>query len=263
MDSSRGARTAVIVGAGVAGLTVATALARKGWRVDVAEIDPRGATAGWGLCLTGPSLRALDALGMAGACLAEGSGMNVITHVDVNGQITDEVRLPRLLGAHRPAMVGIARPGLHRILSEEAERSGAVVRNGLTVTAVDEEGDLVRVRFSDGTVRTTTLVVGADGIRSSVRSLVGLTERISLGGIADAAQCSPRTISSAFREGFGLPPLAYVRNLRLARIRADILTSTDPVGVIAYRWGITHLGRFAGEYRDRFGELPSATAARR
>ncbi|WP_448334372.1 helix-turn-helix domain-containing protein, partial [Streptomyces sp. DSM 41534] len=71
------------------------------------------------------------------------------------------------------------------------------------------------------------------------------------------------TISSAFRERFGLPPLAYVRNLRLARIREDILTSTDPVGVIAYRWGITHLGRFAGEYRDRFGELPSATAARR
>lgn len=90
-----------------------------------------------------------------------------------------------------------------------------------------------------------------------------LTERISLGGIADAAQCSPRTISSTFRARLGLPPLAYVRNLRLARIREDILTSTDPVGVIAYRWGITHLGRFAGEYRDRFGELPSATAARR
>ncbi|MFF4477059.1 FAD-dependent monooxygenase [Streptomyces melanosporofaciens] len=182
MDSCRGARTAMIVGAGVAGLTVAIALARKGWRVDVAEINPQGATAGWGLCLTGPSLRALDALGLAEACLAGGYGMNVITHVDVNGRIADEVRLPRLLGAHRPAMVGIARPGLHRILSEEAGRSGAVVRNGLTVAAVDEEGDLARVRLSDGTVRTATLVVGADGIRSSVRSLVGLQTALDYHG---------------------------------------------------------------------------------
>lgn len=172
----------MIVGAGVAGLTVAIALARKGWRVDVAEINPQGATAGWGLCLTGPSLRALDALGLAEACLAGGYGMNVITHVDVNGRIADEVRLPRLLGAHRPAMVGIARPGLHRILSEEAGRSGAVVRNGLTVAAVDEEGDLARVRLSDGTVRTATLVVGADGIRSSVRSLVGLQTALDYHG---------------------------------------------------------------------------------
>ncbi|KFU80364.1 hypothetical protein BB31_16195 [Amycolatopsis lurida NRRL 2430] len=31
------------------------------------------------------------------------------------------------------------------------------------------------------------------------------------------------------------------------------------IGDIAHRWGITHLGRFAGEYRTRFGELPSAT----
>lgn len=90
-----------------------------------------------------------------------------------------------------------------------------------------------------------------------------LTEHISLSDIAQAAQCSPRTISSAFRDRLGLSPLSYVRSLRLDRIRADILTSTDPVGAIAYRWGVSHLGRFAGEYRERFAELPSATAARR
>ncbi|MFD9077190.1 helix-turn-helix transcriptional regulator, partial [Streptomyces lasiicapitis] len=90
-----------------------------------------------------------------------------------------------------------------------------------------------------------------------------LTERIGLGDIAHAAHCSPRTISSAFRDRLGLSPMAYVRNLRLDRIRADILASTDPIGAIAYRWGVAHLGRFAAEYRDRFAELPSDTAARR
>ncbi|MEV4923807.1 helix-turn-helix transcriptional regulator [Streptomyces roseoverticillatus] len=90
-----------------------------------------------------------------------------------------------------------------------------------------------------------------------------LAERITLGDIAEAAACSPRTISSAFRDRLGLSPLSYVRNLRLDRIRADILASTDSVGTIAYRWGVSHLGRFAAEYRGRFAELPSGTAARR
>ncbi|BDH12700.1 helix-turn-helix transcriptional regulator [Streptomyces hygroscopicus] len=90
-----------------------------------------------------------------------------------------------------------------------------------------------------------------------------LTEHISLGDIAQAANCSQRTISSAFRDRLGLSPLSYVRNLRLDRIREDLLASTDHVGTIAYRWGISHLGRFADAYRHRFHELPSDTAARR
>ncbi|QEV64377.1 oxidoreductase YetM [Streptomyces spectabilis] len=172
----------MIVGAGVAGLTAATALARGGWQVEIVEIGPPEATAGWGLCLTGPSLRALDGLGLADTCLAEGYGMSTITHVDVGGEPAGEVRPPRLLGARRPAMVGIARPVLHRILRTEAERSGVVVRHGVTVAAVDQEGELVRMRLSDGVVRRVALVVGADGIRSSTRRLLGLGASLDFHG---------------------------------------------------------------------------------
>ncbi|WJV44812.1 FAD-dependent monooxygenase [Streptomyces flavofungini] len=210
MDRSRGARTAVVVGAGMAGLAAATALARRGWRVEIAELGATGATSGWGLCLTGPALRALDDLGLADACLAEGYGMSVITQVDVDGEPAAEVPLPRLIGARRPAMVGIARPLLHRVLYAEAERCGVVVRHGLTVTAVEpvgarregqegarrggqdedrdgvrregQDGELVRVRFSDGTVRQVALLVGADGIRSTVRGLLGFESRVDYQG---------------------------------------------------------------------------------
>ncbi|WP_438296056.1 helix-turn-helix domain-containing protein [Streptomyces sp. HUAS TT7] len=185
-----------------------------------------------GLCLTGPSLRALDELGLSDACLAEGYGMSTITHLAVNGEPAGEVQLPGLIGARRPATVGIARPVLHRILCAEAERCGVVVRQRATVAAVDQEGALVRVRLSDGSVRRS--------------------------------RCWwARTLSSAFRSRLGLSPMSYVRNRRLDRIREDILTSTDPVGTIAYRWGVSHLGRFAGDCRARFAELPSDTAARR
>ncbi|MEU7215117.1 FAD-dependent monooxygenase [Nocardia iowensis] len=173
MNEFRGKRSAMIVGAGVAGLTAAAALARAGWQVEIAEASRDRATAGWGLCLTGPSLRALDALGLADACLAEGYGMSVITHVDVDGIPSDRVELPRLIGARRPAMVGIARPQLHRILHAEAERCGVLVHHGLTVNSIDPQQALVDVRLSDGTDRRVDLLVGADGIRSSVRGLLG------------------------------------------------------------------------------------------
>ncbi|WP_326623090.1 FAD-dependent monooxygenase [Streptomyces decoyicus] len=182
MDSYRGVRTALIVGAGVAGLTAAIALARREWQVEIAEVNPSKATSGWGLCLTGPALRALDELGLAETCLAEGYGVSVITHVDVEGEPAGEVRLPRLIGAQRPAMAGIARPVLHRILYAEAERRGVAVRHGLTVTAVDQQGELVRVQLSDGTDRQVALVAGADGIRSPARSLLGLETSLDYHG---------------------------------------------------------------------------------
>ncbi|MBE1463555.1 AraC family transcriptional regulator [Kibdelosporangium phytohabitans] len=90
-----------------------------------------------------------------------------------------------------------------------------------------------------------------------------LREPISLGRIAEAAGCGARTVSNAFRDKLGTSPMKYVRDLRLDRIRHDILSTGDGIGDIACRWGITHLGRFANDYRARFGELPSATAARR
>ncbi|MEU1941064.1 AraC family transcriptional regulator [Streptomyces sp. NPDC059474] len=89
-----------------------------------------------------------------------------------------------------------------------------------------------------------------------------LTEPVTLGDLATAAGCSARTISGAFREHLGMSPMVYVLGLRLDRVREELLTTDDPVGVVAYRWGLTHLGRFARQYRQRFGELPSVTAGR-
>lgn len=53
---------------------------------------------------------------------------------------------------------------------------------GMTVAAVDQEEELVRVRFSDGTVRQVALLVGADGIRSSVLGLLGLAASLDYHG---------------------------------------------------------------------------------
>jgi AraC-like DNA-binding protein len=102
------------------------------------------------------------------------------------------------------------------------------------------------------------------GLRMAVSYIEeNLAERFTLGDIARAAECSARTLGTLFLQHFGVSPMAYVRNMRLDRIRAEIRSTDDRVGVVAYRWGVTHLGRFASDYFMRFHELPSQSAARR
>jgi AraC-like DNA-binding protein len=88
-----------------------------------------------------------------------------------------------------------------------------------------------------------------------------LAERITLGDVARAAGRSARTVDAAFREHLGVSPMTHVRNLRLDRVRAALPASRQKTSVIALNAGFTHLGRFAAAYRERFGELPSATRA--
>ena len=79
-----------------------------------------------------------------------------------------------------------------------------------------------------------------------------------------AAGVTPRTLSRAFHAIRGKPPSRYLHDLRLAQVR-DALLSDDGEGSvteIAMRFGFRELGRFAVDYRARFGESPSETLRR-
>lgn len=88
---------------------------------------------------------------------------------------------------------------------------------------------------------------------------------ITTSDIAVAAGLHTRTLQLLMNEHLGSSPTAYVRNVRLDRVRQDLL-SAEPgdvrVADVARRWGFGHLGRFASCYTERFGELPRATLSR-
>lgn len=182
-NSSHRTRVAVVVGAGIAGLTAGIALARRGWAVEILELSPDSQTAGWGLSLTGPSLRALHTVQLCEKMIAAGFGLSNITNWQPDGEPV-EIVPPRLLGADVPAMVGIPRPELHRILAEEAERLGVTITYGCSVASIGQRPDGVEIVLSDGDSRQAHVVVGADGIRSQVRDLLGITDSLSYTGQA-------------------------------------------------------------------------------
>jgi AraC-like DNA-binding protein len=83
--------------------------------------------------------------------------------------------------------------------------------------------------------------------------------------LAAIAGVSVRSLQESFRRFVGMPPMTYLRHLRLARVHEN-LRQADPalqtVTDIAYRYGFTHMGRFAAQYRARYGVAPRETLRR-
>jgi AraC-like DNA-binding protein len=85
------------------------------------------------------------------------------------------------------------------------------------------------------------------------------------GELARVGCMSVRALHAAFRHELGVSPMAHLRRIRLDHVRADLLRGTQPPRVVdvAMRWGFSHPSRFARQYHERFGELPSDTTHRR
>ena len=81
------------------------------------------------------------------------------------------------------------------------------------------------------------------------------------GDMAEIAGVSVRRLQQAFREYVGMTPFAYLHDVRLECAHTDLTVSVPPTTVldIIFRWGITHPGRFAAEYRRKYGVPPSQT----
>lgn len=164
----------LIVGAGTSGPALAILLARAGVSVDVVEIKPEITALGSGITLQGNALRVLRDLGVWDEVVAHGFPFNSLGFRAPDGTLLAEVPDSRTGGDDLPATVGMYRPDLARILAKAVTDAGARIRYGVTVESFEDLGESVRVTFTDGTTGDYDLVVGADGIRSTIRRMIGI-----------------------------------------------------------------------------------------
>jgi AraC-like DNA-binding protein len=82
--------------------------------------------------------------------------------------------------------------------------------------------------------------------------------------LAAASGVAARTLQKHFHRFAGTSPLAFLRELRFRRARQQLLHAPEHVSVteLATRCGFNHLGRFAIQYQQRYGESPSTTLRR-
>ncbi|WP_329193518.1 FAD-dependent monooxygenase [Streptomyces sp. NBC_01435] len=158
----------LIHGGGIGGLTLATALARRGHTVEVAELRDELDALGVGIIQPSNALHVMREIGALDDCLEAGFEWEILTIADPAGNTLAEIPQPRMGDA--PSNNGIPRPALARVLNSAAVGAGAKIRFGTTITELTDDGAGVDVTLSDGSVGRWDLVVGFDGIGSPLRT---------------------------------------------------------------------------------------------
>lgn len=198
--------TALVIGGGVAGPVTATALAKAGISATVHEAYPEPTPEneqgiGGLLALEPNGIRALDIIGAADGVLSAGTPITR-SRMMIGGRGFDLVAGPSGL----PPRQAIGRAGLHRVLRSRAEQAGVRFEHGRRLVSVTEEADGVVAHFADGSSARGDVLVGADGVRSTVRTLIdpdapaaGYTGLLGFGGYAEVdLDLEPGTMTFAF-----------------------------------------------------------------
>lgn len=162
-------KKALIVGAGIGGLTAAVAFRQQDIAVDIVEIKPDMSVYGVGIIQPNNTLRALDKIGLAQACVDVGAGFPGWQIFDAAGNHLFDAASENTAAPSFPPANGITRPRLHKILTDAAERHGVSIKLGITVDQLEDDGTGVNVTFTSGEQGRYDLVIGCDGTYSAMR----------------------------------------------------------------------------------------------
>lgn len=158
-----------VLGAGIAGLAAARALALRGAKVSVYERAPEIAEVGAGLQITPNGVAVLSALGLdpepvsmlsQGVRLLDGYSGREVVHLDFAKHRPDA----RFLLMHRADLISL--------LEQGAREAGVVIHCDHDVIAIEGDEDGVDVRFAGGKTARHQLIIGADGLHSRLRPLL-------------------------------------------------------------------------------------------
>jgi len=159
----------LIVGGGVAGLTLTALLQQRGFKPTLVERIPEYGSVGYVIVLWPSGSRILKGLGVYRDLLDVGLQFTTYNVSDEQGQMLHSYSVKNVTEKYGP-MLSTYRPDLINVIKKAVDPDS--IRMNTTVDKIDQTNDEVYVTFSDGTEETYDLVVGCDGVRSKTRNMV-------------------------------------------------------------------------------------------
>jgi 2-polyprenyl-6-methoxyphenol hydroxylase-like FAD-dependent oxidoreductase len=160
-------KTAIVVGAGIAGPVAALALRKAGIAATIYEAYLSTADGVGGTLALAPN--GVAALRVVGADEAVAAVATPIPRMAM-AVGRKRIELPSL--ADVPPLQLVHRSDLYRALRDRAVAGGVVIEYGKRLVDAQETATGITARFADGSTAGADILVGADGIRSTVRSLI-------------------------------------------------------------------------------------------
>lgn len=159
----------LIVGGGIAGLTLAALLQQRGFNPTLVERIPEYGSVGYVIVLWPSGSRILKGLGVYKDLLDVGLQFTTYNVSDKQGQMIHSYSVKDVTDRYGP-MLSTYRPDLIEVIKKAVDPES--IRMNTTVDKIEQTNDEVDVTFSDGTEDTFDIVIGCDGVRSKTRQLV-------------------------------------------------------------------------------------------
>lgn len=166
----------VIVGGGIAGCSAAIGLTANGHKVRIVEKQPAWRFQSSGIFVYSNGLKSMQQLGVMEDIIAAGfpvpDGRN--SYFDHHGNPITDSFYPSAQGGQIPAILGIKRAEIHRVLAARMARLGVEIDLATSLAALHQDKDKVYLQLTDGRQLACDLLIGADGVRSVTRALMGI-----------------------------------------------------------------------------------------